>query len=242
MEAVQECVVVVEDEANLNQSLSWAFRGQGWDVRSFTDGQACWEWYQGLRDQTRSVLVVDITMPRMDGLELCRRIRSSQGKEPLVFLTSRDEEIDRVLGLELGADDYVCKPFSLRELLTRVRVQFRRLAAAAGVPGNGDEGIRSLARGDLVMWPDACRASWRGCALDLTVSEFRIVEALANLPGVVKTRDQLSTAAHGEDLYLSDRVIDSHIKRLRRKFAACGSEVPIGTVYGLGYRWEGVRG
>jgi DNA-binding response OmpR family regulator len=184
--------------------------------------------------------VLDILMPRMDGLELCRRLRGVSEAMPILFLTSKDEEFDRVLGLELGADDYLCKPFSLRELVARVKVLFRRLALA----GRAAPDAQVLALGALELDLDRYQARWDGGALPLTVTEFLILHALARRPGHVKTRRQLIEDGYPHDTYVSERTIDSHIKRLRKKLVAAAPEFdPIETVYGLGYRWrEGTAG
>jgi len=179
--------------------------------------------------------VLDIIMPRMDGLELLRRIRSQSATLPVIFVTSRDEEIDRVLGLELGADDYLCKPFSMRELMARVKVLFRRLALAAHP---GDDAEQLLEVGRLTLDLRRYTAIWEGSPVPLTVTEFMILRALARRPGHVKTREQLMDEGYPHDTFVSDRTIDSHIKRLRKKFLAIDAGFDrIDTVYGLGYRW-----
>ena len=196
--------------------------------------------------------ILDIGLPGMDGLELCRRLRSRSEALPIVFLTSREEEFDRVLGLEIGADDYLCKPFSMRELMARVKALLRRAAlgrsrararprAARAQPGAEPREIAEAANltqaGDLVLDADRYAATWRGTAVRLTVTEFLLLEALARRPGHVKTRDQLLTAAYPHDTTASDRTIDSHVKRLRRKFQDVDAAFDaIESVYGAGYR------
>jgi two-component system response regulator ChvI len=171
----------------------------------------------------------------MDGLELCRRLRASSERLPIIFLTSRDEEFDRVLGLELGADDYLCKPFSMRELLARVKVLFRRLTLARHTADDAEELLRI---GALELDLRRYTARWKEFTVPLTVTEFLILHALARRPGHVKTRDQLMTEGYPHDTFVSDRTIDSHIKRIRKKFAAVDQEFDaIETVYGLGYRY-----
>jgi two-component system response regulator ChvI len=173
----------------------------------------------------------------MDGLELCRRVRSLSETLPIIFLTSKDEEIDRVLGLELGADDYLCKPFSLRELAARVRVLFRRLRSLRDATSS--ESGKRFEAGRLLLDFDRYEAVWDAQLLPLTVTEFRLLSALARYPGHVKTREQLMQAAYPDDTYVSDRTIDSHIKRLRKKFTDLDPEFAgIETVYGLGYRYR----
>ncbi len=225
-------VAIVEDEQNLRDNVAFALRREGYEVAVFADGAAAWESFQrALPD----LVVLDIIMPRMDGLELLRRIRSTSATLPVIFLTSRDEEFDRVLGLELGADDYLCKPFSMRELMARVKVLFRRLVLAAH-PGDGAEQLLEVGR--LTLDLRRYTALWNGSPLPLTVTEFMILHALARRPGHVKTREQLMNEGYPHDTFVSDRTIDSHIKRLRKKFVAVDEGFDrVDTVYGLGYRW-----
>ena len=225
-------VAVVEDEDSLRETLSYALRREGYRVATYPDGRAAWEAFSiDLPD----LAILDILMPRMDGLELCRRIRAASPAVPIVFLTSRDEEFDRVLGLELGADDYLCKPFSMRELMARVKVLFRRVALGTAE----DPGDERLEAGPLTLDLKRYRARWSERPVDLTVTEFRILHALARHPGHVKTRDQLLSEGYPHDTYVSDRTIDTHIKRIRRKLGAVDEEFDaIETVYGLGYRYR----
>ncbi len=175
-------------------------------------------------------------MPRMDGLELCRRIRSISESLPIIFLTSKDEEFDRVLGLELGADDYLCKPFSMRELTARVKVLFRRLSLSTVKNGEEDEELLEIDKLKLDL--RRYTATWNGAALALTVTEFMILHALIRRPGHVKSRQQLMDEGYPHDTFVSDRTIDSHIKRLRKKFQIVDPQFSaIDTVYGLGYRY-----
>jgi len=226
-------VALVDDEASLRDTVGLALRREGYRVEAYADGRAAWE---AFRQALPDVAVLDILMPRMDGLELCRRLRARSETLPILFLTSRDEELDRVLGLELGADDYLVKPFSLRELVARVRVLFRRLALTRAGVLHG-EGPRVLAAGPLTLDPDRHEARWAGRPLALTVTEFRVLRALARHHGHVKTRDQLLGEAYPDDAYVAERTIDTHIKRLRRKLEeADPSADAIETIYGLGYR------
>ena len=177
-------------------------------------------------------------MPRMDGMELLRRVRE-KSDFPVIFLTSKDEELDEALGLAMGADDYIAKPFSQRLLLARIRAVLRRTEARAAAP-NGEEApiAEEIARGRLVMDPARHRVRWQDKEVALTVTEFLILEALAQRPGVVKSRNQLMDIAYQDDIYVDDRTIDSHIKRMRRKFrAADGDFKSIETLYGVGYRF-----
>lgn len=225
-------MALVDDEAHIRETVGFALRKEGYRVASYADGAEAWEAFDA---DLPDVAVLDIVLPRMDGLELCRRLRSRSERLPILFLTSRDEEFDRVLGLELGADDYLCKPFSMRELVARVKVLFRRLALAGGT----DEAEDVLEARDLRLDLNRYEATWKGGALGLTVTEFRILLALARHPGHVKTREQLVGEGYPHDTYVSDRTIDTHIKRIRRKLAAVDEDFDaIETVYGLGYRYR----
>jgi DNA-binding response OmpR family regulator len=225
-------IAVVDDEESIRQTVGLALRREGFAVTTWEDGQAAWE---SFREALPELVVLDILMPRMDGLELCRRLRTLSESLPILFLTSKDEEFDRVLGLELGADDYLCKPFSMRELVARVRVLLRRRALRR----DPTTVTKVLAAGDLMLDLDRFQATWRGAQLQLTVTEFRILHALARHPGRVKTRQQLVEEGYPEDTYVSDRTVDTHIKRLRKKLESVDPAAdPVETVYGLGYRWR----
>jgi DNA-binding response OmpR family regulator len=229
---VNGTVAIVEDEQNIRENVAFALKREGFEVQTFADGLAAWESFQ---TRPPDVVVLDIIMPRMDGLELCRRIRSASETTPIIFLTSKDEEFDRVLGLELGADDYLCKPFSMRELIARIKVLFRRLALV-NEPATGTEEL--LQAGELVLDLRRYTARWDGQVVPLTVTEFMILHALVRHPGHVKTRQQLMDEGYPHDTFVSDRTIDSHIKRLRKKFVALDPTFDrIDTVYGLGYRY-----
>jgi two-component system response regulator ChvI len=230
---VADTVAVVEDEQNIRENISFALKREGYDVEVYADGRSAWEAFQrSLPD----LLVLDIIMPRMDGLELCRRVRGISESIPIIFLTSRDEEFDRVLGLELGADDYLCKPFSMRELIARIKVLFRR-AALNRQPDDGDLQVHRVGR--LTLDLQRYTARWDDRLVPLTVTEFMILRALARRPGYVKTRQQLMEEGYPHDTFVSDRTIDSHIKRLRKKFVAIDDTFDdIETVYGLGYRYR----
>jgi two-component system response regulator ChvI len=230
---VADTVAVVEDERNIRDNISFALKREGYDVEVYADGRAAWEAFErSLPD----LLVLDIIMPRMDGLELCRRVRGLSETIPIIFLTSRDDEFDRVLGLELGADDYLCKPFSMRELMARIKVLFRRIALNRQ-PDDGDVQIHNVGR--LTLDLRRYTARWDDRLVPLTVTEFMILRALARRPGYVKTRQQLMEEGYPHDTFVSDRTIDSHIKRLRKKFVAVDDTFDdIETVYGLGYRYR----
>jgi two-component system response regulator ChvI len=232
MAAAAGRIAVVDDEDSIREALAEVLGGEGYEVASFRDGAEAWSAFQR---RLPDLAILDVLMPRMDGLELCRRLRAASEELPIVFLTSRDEEFDRVLGLELGADDYLCKPFSTRELVARVKVLFRRVALRR----NPSPTPRELRAEDLLLDLDRYEARWRGAPVPLTVTEFRLLHALVRHPGHVKTRAQLLTEAYPEDTFVSDRTIDSHVKRLRRKFeGADGAFDRVETVYGLGYRWR----
>ncbi len=226
-------VAVVDDEENIRETVGYALKREGYRVDLYPDGQAAWEKFtQGLPD----VLVLDIVMPRMDGLELCRKLRGVTEVLPIIFLTSRDEEFDRVLGLELGGDDYLVKPFAVRELLARIKVLFRRLALLEKSPAEPEE---KLALGELELDLARYQASWKGELLALTVTEFLLLQALARRPGHVKSRGRLMEECYPNDAYVSERTIDSHVKRLRKKFVQIDPKFDaIDTVYGVGYRYR----
>ena len=226
-------VAVVDDEPSLRETVGFALRREGFPVEAFADGVDAWNAFER---QLPGLVVLDILMPRMDGLELCRRLRQRSETLPILFLSSRDEELDRVLGLELGADDYLCKPFSMRELVARVRVLFRRSAMLATPVGETET---RFVVGPLVLDPQRYQAKLGDRPVSLTVTEFLMLQALARHPGHVKTRRQLMEQGYAHDAYVSDRTIDSHIKRLRRKLAQVDSGFDaIETVYGLGYRFR----
>ncbi len=225
-------IALVDDEDNLRETVGFALRREGHRVELFADGLEAWRAFErSLPD----LVILDILMPRMDGLELCRRLRALSERLPILFLTSRDEELV-VLGLELGADDYLCKPFSMRELAARVKVLLRRAALSRESEG-GEE--RILEVGPLRLDLRRYLATWKGAPLALTVTELMLLHALVRHPGHVKTRVQLLEEAYPHDAYASDRTIDSHIKRLRRKLAEADPSFDgIETVYGLGYRFR----
>ncbi len=228
-------IAIVDDDRNILTSVSIALEAEGFATRSFTGGE---EALRALAQQPADLAVLDIKMPRMDGLELLTRLRRDSAM-PVIFLTSKDDELDELLGLKMGADDYITKPFSLRVLIERVRALLRRVALAGDDAGTADGGDEpAIRRGDLVLDPARHLCTWKGGAVALTVTEFLILKALALRPGHVKSRDQLMNAAYDERIYVDDRTIDSHIKRMRRKFRAVDSGFAhIETLYGIGYRY-----
>jgi two-component system, OmpR family, response regulator ChvI len=225
-------VAVVEDEETIREGICSALRRDGYQPQPFDDGKTAWDaWHSHLPD----LAILDIGVPRMDGLELCRRLRARSERLPIIFVTSRDEEIDRVLGLEIGADDYLCKPFSMRELMARVRVLLRRSALGDTRREPADD---IVAVGDLRADPVRLTVTWKGTVVPLTVTEFLMVRALVARPGAVLTRDQLMDSGYPDRTSMSDRTIDSHVKRIRRKFAAADPGfAAIESVYGAGYRY-----
>ena len=235
MRPANSVVAVVDDEDNIRETVGFALRREGYPVEMYPTGLEAWRTFQ---QKLPGLVILDITMPEMDGLELCRRIRAVSDTIPIIFLTSRDEELDRVLGLEIGADDYLCKPFSMRELLARVKVLFRRAALDSGAakPATADA---PLQYGDLELDLQRYSVRWKGKPVSLTVTEFMMLHALVRYPGHVKTRKQLHQDGYPHDAYVSDRTIDSHIKRVRRKFEEVDETFErVETVYGLGYRWK----
>ncbi len=228
-----ERIALIDDDRNILASVSMLLEAEGFAVRCYTDGAAA---LQGLTAEPADLALLDVKMPRMDGMELLQRLRK-RSDMPVVFLTSKDDEVDELLGLRLGADDYIKKPFSQRLLLERVRTVLRRHRAGGG-PGEALDAA-ALVRGDLTLDESRHRCAWRGRPVDLTVTEFLIVKALALRPGHVKSRDQLMDAAYGEHIYVDDRTIDSHIKRLRKKFRLADEDFRhIETLYGIGYRYR----
>ena len=226
-------IALVDDDRNILTSVSMALESEGFSVRCFSDGA---EALKGLSAQPVDLAVLDIKMPRMDGMELLGQLRR-QSAIPVIFLTSKDDEVDELLGLRMGADDYIKKPFSQRLLIERIRALIRRgeLARERDDP----QGEPVIVRGHLILDPARHLCTWKGGPVELTVTEFLILKSLAHRPGHVKNRDQLMDAAYGEHIYVDDRTIDSHIKRVRRKFRDVDSEFEqIETLYGIGYRYR----
>jgi len=231
-------IALVDDDKNILASVSMLLEQEGYHVRAFTDGAAA---LTALTTTPPDLAILDIKMPRMDGLELLRRLRQAQDL-PVIFLTSKDEEIDELMGLNAGADDYIRKPFSQRLLLERVRAVLRRAEGKTQPPtaaGNEAAKKEALVRGKLALDPQRHECTWDGKPVRLTVTEFLILQALAQRPGFVKSRDSLMDAAYDDQVYVDDRTIDSHIKRLRKKFKAVADDFDaIETLYGVGYRYR----
>ncbi len=229
-----QSIALVDDDKNILASVSIALESEGFGVNTYVDGI---EAICGFSKIPTDLAIVDIKMPRMDGMELLKKIRE-KSNIPVIFLTSKDDEIDEVLGLRMGADDYITKPFSQRLLIERVKALLRRreLDGSATMKDKNSEVLR---RGDLVMDSGRHQCSWRGDMLNLTVTEFLLLKSLVIRPGQVKTRDQLIDAAYGEYTYVDDRTIDSHVKRLRKKFKLLDEGfASIETLYGIGYRYQ----
>jgi two-component system response regulator ChvI len=227
-------IALVDDDRNILTSLSLALQAEGFTTRVYSDGEAA---LKALVETPPDLALLDIKMPRMDGTELLRRLKEKTDF-PVIFLTSKDEELDEALGLALGADDYIAKPFSQRLLIARIRAVLRRSELRAE-PRNEQETVaEEIVRGRLTMDPARHRVRWNGADVVLTVTEFLILEALAQRPGVVKSRNQLMDVAYQDDIYVDDRTIDSHVKRMRRKFREADSAFKsIETLYGVGYRF-----
>ena len=230
-------IALVDDDRNILTSVSIALQAEGFVTRVYTDPTVA---LKAFADKQPDLGVFDIKMPQMDGMELLRRVREFSPM-PVIFLTSKDDELDEALGLAMGADDYIAKPFSQRLLVARVRAILRRQELAKGVASSTAPEPEPvlLERGRLVMDPARHKVIWGGKDVTLTVTEFLILEALAQRPGVVKTRNQLLDVAYHDDIYVDDRTIDSHIKRMRRKFRAVDPEFDaIETLYGVGYKFQ----
>src|SRR5262245_2415749 len=229
-------IALVDDDRNILTSVSIALQAEGFVTRVYSDPTVALKAFQ---EKQPDLGVFDIKMPHMDGIELLRRLRE-RSAIPVIFLTSKDDELDEALGLAMGADDYISKPFSQRLLIARIRAILRRTEPSAPIVEGGtpEEPAPVLDRGRLSMDPARHKVTWGGRNVTLTVTEFLILETLAQRPGIVKTRNQLMDAAYQDDIYVDDRTIDSHIKRIRRKFRAVDNDFRgIETLYGVGYRF-----
>ena len=227
---MSEKIILVDDDSNILTSVSLALRSEGWSVETYNDGE------QGLIALQRNnpdIAILDIKMPKLDGMEVLERLRK-QSNLPVIFLTSKDDEVDEALGLRIGADDYIKKPFSQRLLIERIKALLRRVNISNEIDPDA-----LITRGDLVMDTSRHSSKWKGDDVKLTVTEFLILKDLSQRSGMVKTRDQLMDAAYGETIYVDDRTIDSHIKRLRKKFRLVDKKFDqIETLYGVGYRYR----
>ena len=228
-------IALVDDDRNILTSVKMTLEGEGFEIDTYSDGQSALEaFYRKQPD----IVVLDIKMPRMDGMDLLQKMRPKISS-PVIFLTSKDDEIDEVLGLRMGADDYIKKPFSQRLLVARIRALLRRQAQFSDSLVVGEKGRHLLERGALTMDPMRHAVTWKDSEISLTVTEFVLLQALAQRPGFVKSRDQLIDVAYDDQIYVDDRTIDSHIKRLRKKMRAVDSQFScIETLYGIGYRYS----
>ena len=227
-------IALVDDDRNIIASVSMSLEAEGFNVKTYNDGE---EGLKGITDTSPDLVVLDIKMPRMDGMEVLSKLREKSNL-PVIFLTSKDDEVDEVIGLRMGADDYITKPFSQRLLIERIRALLRRQQLQNdNTDEEADETL--LTQGDLSLDDSRHLCSWKKQPVNLTVTEYLLVKALATRPGHVKNRDQLIDLAYGENIYVDDRTIDSHIKRVRKKFKAVDKEFDqIETLYGIGYRYK----
>ena len=234
--APQQTIILVDDDRNIITSVAMALEAEGFLVKTFNDGE---EGLKGILADTPDLVVLDIKMPRMDGMEVLSKLREKSAL-PVIFLTSKDDEVDEVIGLRMGADDYITKPFSQRLLIERIRALLRREALRnqlVALPKTEDLTITT--RGNLILDDGRHVCTWKGREVDLTVTEYLLLKALAIRPGHVKNRDQLIDMAYGENIYVDDRTIDSHIKRIRKKFRVVDDEFSqIETLYGVGYKYK----
>ncbi len=227
-------IALVDDDRHILTSVSMALEAEGYRTQTYTDGASA---LTALQATPPDIAILDIKMPRMDGMELLRRLRQIS-ELPVIFLTSKDDEIDELFGLKMGADDFIRKPFSQRLLVERVKAVLRR-AAPREIASSNDNETRVIERGKLLMDPERHSCTWEARQVTLTVTEFLILQALAQRPGIVKSRDALMDAAYDDQVYVDDRTIDSHIKRLRKKFKLVDDSFDaIETLYGVGYRFK----
>ena len=228
-------IALVDDDRNIFTSVSMTLEAEGFEVETYNDGQSALD---AFNRKLPDMAVLDIKMPRMDGMELLQRLRQKTNM-PIIFLRSKDDEIDEILGLRMGADDYVKKPFSQRLLVERIRTLLRRNEVLDGAIIPETEETKVMVRGELVMDPLRHSVSWKGKDVTLTVTEFLLLQALAQRPGFVKSRGQLMDVAYDDQIYVDDRTIDSHIKRLRKKMRTVDDDfTAIETLYGIGYRYN----
>jgi len=227
-------IALVDDDRNILTSVSIALDAEGYRTMTYTDGVSALD---GFKTSPPDLAILDIKMPRMDGMELLRRLREKSDM-PVIFLTSKDDEIDELFGLKLGADDFIRKPFSQRLLVERVKTLMRRVIVKESIILK-EADAKVLERGLLRMDQERHVCTWKAKAVTLTVTEFLILQALASRPGFVKNRNALMDAAYGDEIYVDDRTIDSHVKRLRKKFRAVDDAFDmIETLYGVGYRFK----
>ena len=227
---MSEKIILVDDDRNILVSVSLALRAEGWEVETYPDGE---KGLIALQRNSPDIAILDIKMPRLDGMEVLQKLRVSSDL-PVIFLTSKDDELDEAIGLRMGADDYIKKPFSQKLLVERIRAVLRRSSLRTS-----NEPTKMIKRGQLSLDSDRHLCMWKEVEVRLTVTEFLIIHSLAIRPGLVKNRDQLIDIAYGETIYVDDRTIDSHIKRMRRKFRLFDKDFDrIETLYGVGYRYR----
>ena len=227
---MNEKIILIDDDNNILTSVSVALKSEGWVVETYNDSE---QGLIALQRNTPDIAILDIKMPKLDGMEVLKKLRESNDV-PVIFLTSKDDEIDEAIGLRMGADDYITKPFSQKLLIERIRAVLRRSSYK-----NNDVSEKLIQRNNLSLDPDRHLCKWKGEEIRLTVTEFLILYSLAQRPGLVKNRDQLIDTAYGETIYVDDRTIDSHIKRMRRKFRVYDKDFDhIETLYGVGYRYR----
>jgi two-component system response regulator ChvI len=230
-----QTIALVDDDSNILTSVSIALESEGYRTVTYTDGVSALD---GFNQSAPDLAILDIKMPRMDGTETLRRLREKSDL-PVIFLTSKEEEFDEVLGFKMGADDFIRKPFSQRLLAERVRAVLRRFGSKAASVSKDTDKAKLVERGDLLIDPEKHLCTWKGQPIAFTVTEFLILQALTARAGVVKSRDALMDAAYDDQTYVDDRTIDSHVKRLRKKFREADSAFDmIDTLYGVGYRFK----
>ena len=231
-------ITLVDDDQNITTSLKMTLKAEGFEVSVYHDGQSG---YDALIENPPDVAVLDIKMPRMDGLELLQKLRNLDYSHPIIMLTSKDDEVDELMGFRLGADDYITKPFSQKLLIARIRALIKRQQMTGEPAGSAkkDQLPVKIERGQLILDDSRHLCAWGGTPLNLTVTEYLLLKTLVAHPGHVKTRDQLMDAAYGDNIYVDDRTIDSHIKRIRRKFKNIDKSFDlIETLYGVGYKYR----
>ncbi|MGE0787987.1 MAG: response regulator [Sandaracinaceae bacterium] len=224
-------VLVVDDEARIREVVEYALSREGLRVSTVDDGDKALE---ALERGAFDLVVLDVMLPGVDGLELCRRVRASSKRLPILFLSARSDEIDRVLGLELGGDAYLTKPFSPRELVAQVKALLRRATHTDDAPTA--EPRKKLVHGKLTIDPERHEVFWERSPISLTATEFGLLASLFERPGVVLSRGQLMQRAYSYDNLITERTIDTHVRRIRAKFRAVGAEDPVATVHGVGYK------
>jgi DNA-binding response OmpR family regulator len=226
-------ILVVDDDPSLLDMLAMSLEDEGFEISTAGDGE---EGLEAIREGDADLAVCDINMPKLDGFSLCREVRDEGNQIPIIMLTSRDNEVDEALGLEMGADDYVAKPFNNRILVARIRTLLRR----EELDDQDDEtSVETIEVGDLVLTPERLEVAYQGEPIDVTVTEFRLLEGLVRRPGIVYSRDQLLDKMRGDETIVADRLVDTYVRRLRRKFEEVDPEFDrIETVVGAGYTWK----